>query len=216
MRRRPECYTFPHYEVPARHKQPDYVKWQKVGIGMTRDDVVALLGRPLRDPYSAPRPRKDDAYYFYGYLQLPMMPHARTYRFYVGFDNQGRVVTRADPFGGVFSPDGTPSQPMIFTPSNGAIFSHYPRIVDMRWYPVSGRYPMSYEVELGHCGLITGQPYRDRIIESELEFPYFVATFCGTQPGRFRVRGRNALGTGVWSDYRYFNFTPEDPICRST
>jgi hypothetical protein len=216
MRRRPGIFSFPHYDVPARHKQPDYGQWQKVAVGMLRREVVALLGRPLRDPYHAPQPRKDDAYYYYGYLQLPMMPHARTYTFHVGFDDQGRVFTKADPFGGVFSLDGTPSQPKIFTPSNGAVFSHYPRIVDMRWYPASGRYPMRYEVELGHGRPNTGQPYRDHVIESELEFPYFVATFCGSQPGRFRVRGRNALGTGTWSDYRYFDFTPEVRASRST
>jgi hypothetical protein len=65
--------VFPHYEVRRCTVQPDYDQWQAVAIAMTRDEVIQLLGRPLRDPYSAPRPRKEDPYYYYGYLQLPMM-----------------------------------------------------------------------------------------------------------------------------------------------
>jgi hypothetical protein len=176
---------------------------------MTRKEVMELLGRPMADPYTAPRPRVDDPYYFYGYLELPMMPRIRTYRFCVGFDDTGRVFTKADPFDGEFSPDGIPSKPKIFTPPSGAFFEHYPRIIDMRWYPVSGKYPVKYEIEIGHASEMIG-PFHDRIVESELPFPYFVAQFGGSQPGRFRVRGRNALGTGEWSEYRYFDFTPQD------
>lgn len=210
MRRRSGSFTFPHYKVPRRVKQPDYAKWKAVDIGMTREEVINLLGRPRRDPYSSPNPRKEDTYYYYGYLELPMMPHVRTYQFYVGFNSQGRVFTKADPFGGVFSPDGIPSKPMIFTPPSEASFGHYPRIVDMRWHPVSGQYPIWYEVEIGHGREMDG-PFTDQVIESELPFPYFVATFVGDQPGRFRVRGQNALGVGEWSEYRYFDFTPQPP-----
>jgi hypothetical protein len=207
FRRRPGRYLFPDYDVPCRTVQPDYVQWQAVSIGMTRNQVIALLGRPLRDPYSAPNPRKQDAYYYYGYLQLPMMPHVRTYRFYVGFDDLGQVFTKADPFGGIFSPDGIPSQPMIFTPQEGAIFFHYPWVVDMRWNPVSGKYPIHYEVEIGESLSMAG-PFSTRIIDDELPFPYLVMNHRGPQPGRFRVRGWNKLGVGEWSEYRHFDFDP--------
>jgi hypothetical protein len=207
MRRRSSRFTFPHYEAECRALQPDYARWQAVAIGMTRDEVIELLGQPLSDEYTFPRPSRRDPYYCYGYLELPMMPHVRTYRFSVGFDDRGRVFTKIDPFGGVFSPDGVPSKPKIFTPPEGARFGHYPRVVDMRWYPVSGHYPIRYEVEMG-CALEMAGPFNDRILESELPFPYYVATFVADMPGRFRVRGRNARGLGEWSEYGYFDFSP--------
>jgi hypothetical protein len=206
-KRRSGSFVFPHYDVPSRTVQPDYAKWQSVVLGMTRDQVIALLGRPLKDPYSAPKPRKADPYYHYGYLQMPMMPYVRTYRFYVGFNDQGMVFTKADPFGGIFSSDGKPSKPRIFTPPDGSVFRHYPWVLDMRWNPVSGKYPMRYEVEFG-ASLDMAGPFSSQVLESELPFPYCVMNHCGPQPGRFRVRGRNKLGVGEWSDYCYFDFSP--------
>jgi hypothetical protein len=204
--RRPGGCVFPFYDVPNRVVQPDYERWQAVALGMTRAQVVKLLGRPLRNPYSLPRPQKDAPYYFYGYLQLPMMPRVRTYQFYVGFDCNRRVFTKADPFGGIFSRDGKPSKPMIFTPPQGAVFGHYPWVLDMRWNPVSGKYPIWYEIETGHAIEAEG-PYSSQVIESELPFPYYVMEHCGPQAGRFRVRGHNKLGRGEWSNFRYFDFS---------
>jgi hypothetical protein len=193
---------FPHLEVSLRAVQPDYDQWQAVRIGMTRRQVIELLGRPRCEQFHFPT----ETYSTYGYLQLPMLPSPRAYSFVIGFDPQGRVFTKSDPFGGVFSPDGRPSKPKIFTPPAHARFSHYPRLVDMRWFPSSGRYPMRYEVEVG-WGL--DGHFTDQVIESDLGFPYYVVEFVGDQPGRFRVRGNNALGVGEWSEYREFDFTPQ-------
>ena len=60
--------------------QPDYRKWEAVQIGMSRDEVVALLGPPLEDPYRA------DAYCSYGHLEMPMVSGPRTYVFLIGYD----------------------------------------------------------------------------------------------------------------------------------
>jgi hypothetical protein len=189
--------------VPVRAVQPDYQQWQAVQIGMTRAQVVGLLGRPRCEQFSFPT----ETYSTYGYLQLPFLPFPRAYSFVLGFDEEDRVFTKSDPFGGVFSPDGRPSKPKIFTPPDRAAFSHYPRLVDMRWYPASGRYPMRYELELG-VGREWEGPYCDHVIESELVAPYHVVSFVADGPGRFRVRGKNALGVGEWSEHRYFDFTP--------
>jgi hypothetical protein len=190
--------------VSLRAVQPDYEQWQAVQIGMTRTEVISLLGRPRCEQFHFPT----ETYSTYGYLQLPLLPNPRAYSFVIGFDEHRRVFTKSDPFGGVFSPDGRPSKPKIFTPPVGAIFSHYPRLVDMRWFPASGRYPMRYEVEIG-WSTRTNDPFTDRVIESKLAFPYYVALFGGDQPGRFRIRGKNALAVGEWSEYRYFDFTPQ-------
>jgi hypothetical protein len=204
MPRRPRYTRFPHFDVTLRAVQPDYARWQAVQIGMTRAEVAALLWGPRCENLHNPT----QTYSTYGYLQLPLLPLSRTYSFVLGFDEHGRVFTKTDPFGGVFSVDGLPSQPRIIIPPARAVFSHYPRLVDMRWFPASGKYPMRYDVEIGWSLEMDG-PFTDQVIESELAFPYYVARFGGDQPGRFRVRGQNALGVGVWSEYRYFDFTPQ-------
>jgi hypothetical protein len=209
MRHRPGCFKFPYYNSVLLVHQPDYKRWKSVEIGMGRNEVVALLGRPLRDPYLSPQP----TYSVYGYLQMPMMPHIRTYRFYVRYDDDWRVAGKADPFGGIFSVNGRPSKPLILSPPPRAVFGHYPRIVDIRWHPASGEYPIWYEVEMGHGRPFTSDAgeFHDEICETECPFPYYVTEFGGDQPGRLRVRGVNALGKGAWSDYRYFDFTPRPP-----
>ena len=77
----------------------------------------------------------------------------------------------------------------------------------MQWFPASGQYPMHYEVEIGH-GLEMEGPFFEQIMTSNLAFPYFVVDFVADTAGRFRVRGKNALGAGEWSEFRYFDFTP--------
>ncbi len=129
---------FPHVNVTRRAIQPPYDRWQAVRIGMTREEVLKLLGRPRCKQTSFPT----ETYLTYGYLQLALLPYPRTYRFLIGFDKQDRVFTKVDPFGGVFSPDCRPSKPIIFTPPNNTRFSHYPRLVDVCWFPASGQYPM--------------------------------------------------------------------------
>jgi hypothetical protein len=198
-------YEFPHYTPPPEFVQPDYIAWKAVRVGMTRSDVVGLLGPPLDDIYRGGRAKPDDAYYSYGYLQMPMVPHPRTFSFLVGFDSQGTVFTKIDPFHGTFSENGKPSIPEIITPFAGATFSHYPRILDMRWYPSSGHYPITYAVEFGYCPR-EGTCYCDKLIESTLPFPSFITSFGGAQPGRFRIKAQNEFGESDWSDYRYFEF----------
>jgi hypothetical protein len=198
-------YVFPHYRQPRpRDRQPDYKQWRKVAFGMSRQEVVALLGRPLRDRYMA----SGDDYWSFGYLELPMTPHVRTYYFLIGFDDNGRVWYKEDPFGGVFSSDGLPSKPLIFTPAQDARFTHHPRLVDMRWQPVSGVYPMHYEVEVGFAAKHPDGKwdYSATVFEENLPFPYYVHDHGGDNPGRFRIRGVNKLGKGPWSDYRRFQF----------
>jgi len=207
MAKRAINYKFPHYRQPRpRDRQPDYDRWQAIDFGMSRSEVVALLGKPLRDRYLA----SDDWYCSYGYLEFPMTPHVRTYQFLIGFDALSRVVVKEDPFGGVFSPDGIPTKPTIFTPVDNAAFTHFPRLIDMRWQPVSGAYPMRYEVDISSAGYDEEREtfiFEDGyVVEDALPFPYYVHEFVGDNPGRFRVRGVNKLGAGKWSDWRHFTF----------
>lgn len=204
MPQRAERFDFPYYDPKLRVRQPDYKRWQSIKIGMSRIEVIARLGRPLRDPYLSPQPE----FSVYGYLQMPLMPHIRTYYFYIQYDEELRVESKADPFGGVFSIDGKPSRPIILAPTPGAEFCHYPRIVDLRWHPVSGKYPMRYEIEIGYGEFGTEDPeFFDEIQETSHPFPYYVTEFSGDSPGRFRVRAINSLGKGKWSEHRHFDFS---------
>ena len=144
-----QSYRFPHYKLPCRAVQPDYVSWHSVQVGMSREEVIELLGKPCRDKFMPAYTTNRTPYWLYGFIQLPMMPHPRTYSFKVGFNNANKVFVKIDPFGGVFSADGRPTKPIVVCPAEGVFLSHYPHIVDMRWYPVSGEYPIWYEVEVG-------------------------------------------------------------------
>ncbi|MFN0195789.1 MAG: hypothetical protein ACKVT0_03540 [Planctomycetaceae bacterium] len=174
---------------------------------MSRDDVVARLGPPLDDKYRGGKSRTNDSYYSYGYLQMPMVPHPRTYAFLIGFDKDGNVVTKIDPFNGRFSPDGLPTTPEIIIPVDDTVFSHYPRILDCRWFPSSGVYPMTYIIELGAGQPFGLNPIYDEEIVSDVPIPFYMTTFVGGSPGRLRIKAKNEIGESDWSEYRYFRFT---------
>jgi hypothetical protein len=94
----------------------------------------------------------------------------------------------------------------LIIPQQNSVFSHYPRLLDVRWQPCSGNYPMEYEVEAGISSSNVEQ-FHDRLTHAGLFSPWCVIQFVGAQPGRVRVRGVNALGPGEWSDFRHFTFT---------
>ncbi len=201
-------YTFPHYTPKPKFIQPDYSKWQAVQIGMARTEVIELLGPPHDDLYrSSAKARHDDPYFYYGFLQMPMLPHPRTYSFLIGFDNQGKVFTKGDPFNGKFSKDGTPTIPELIIPLNYSVFSHYPRILDIRWFPSSGVYPIEYSVRIELSSPDEPEEFWEMETEHDLPIPFYMTEFCSSSTGRFRVKAKNTVGESDWSDYRYFDFT---------
>lgn len=200
-------FTFPRSTPKPEFVQPDYQQWAAVKVGMTRDEVVEILGPPHADRFRGGKPSRNSPYYSYGHLQIPMVPHPRTYSFLVGFDNDGLVFTKEDPFDGRLSLDGVPTVPVLITPLNHCVFDHYPRILDIRWYPVSGQYPMWYSVSIGFSGPTGDSWNTDEVIDSELEVPFYMTSFRGAQPGRVRVKAINEVGQSDWSEYRYFRFT---------
>jgi hypothetical protein len=199
-------YIFPHFMPEPEFVQPDYCDWNAVRVGMMRSDVIKLLGAPLEDPYRGGPVRPTDPYLLFGYLQFFLAPHPRTYKFLIGFDEHDQVFAIEDPFQGKFSENGVPTVPEIITPLENTKFVHYPRILDCRWYPSSGQYPIHYSVEIA-----SGAPSREiwsssHIVESGLQFPFFMTEFQGAQPGRFRVKAHNGIGDSEWSSYRQFEF----------
>jgi hypothetical protein len=82
----------------------------------------------------------------------------------------------------------------------------------MRWHPVSGEYPMMYEMEIGRKAM-GDESYACTDIPHRLPIPYYVEAFWN-EPGCFRVRGVNKRGAGDWSEYRYFAVTVIDDRSR--
>jgi hypothetical protein len=195
-------HRYSYASIEPEFVQPDYESWAAVQIGMRREEVVALLGPPLEDPYRA------DANCAYGHLQMPMVPHRRTYVFLIGYDENEQVFSKIDPFMGKLSLDGTPSKPEIITPVSGTAFSHYPRVLDCRWYPSSGEYPITYTIEESCSSPLEPELFYNTVEHpAEIPAPFYMFAFGGSQPGRIRVKARNRLGESAWSDYCYFDFT---------
>lgn len=183
--------------------QPDYDKWLAVDIGMGFDEVVALLGKPRSEHGNRRTPGKP-YYLCFGMIEIPYVPKPCPYRFTVGFDKHERLWMKSDPFGGELSRAGVPSKPRIITPIDGSVFQHFPRVLDVRWGPVSGNYPMTYEVEVAATNI--ENEYSIAASAREIPGPYFLFSHVGAGNGRIRVRGCNAIGVGEWSDYVGFMF----------
>lgn len=211
--------------------QPSYERWRTLKVGMNENEVLELLGPPLERETEASVIKgliadgmtKAEATEFfhspdtnymltwlYGRIRFdaPMVPGEFT--FYLYFLD-GKLDSFGDPFGGRLSPDGIPTMPMLAVPVDKTTFEHFPRFVDLRWTPSSGEYPVSYEIEWA-----TGRHEDDDAGGSRVTYfgettlhsqiPYAILEFGGANPGRWRVRAKNRLGTSDWSPYRHFEF----------
>jgi hypothetical protein len=199
-------YTYPHYTSKHECIVPDMRGWQQLREGMTFDDVTSLVGLPITDSLSCSNPdRIENGYLCYGWIDLPGVPHSRTYSFVVGFDEDRRVWLKESPFEDDYSEEGLPTSPRIIIPVDEPKYDHYPRIIDVRWRPPAGHYPMRFELQLGH-GDLEGKKFCDQTVDEDLTGLHYCTGFPGGQPGRVRVRASNSKGTGPWSEYRYFEF----------
>jgi hypothetical protein len=175
---------------PAKDvSQPSYEAWKKISKGISETEVFSILGPPQE---------KDMRHLIGGYTwhygtvvpKSQVMPEP--YEFLVWF-LMGRVSGTEDPFDGHFSADSLPTTPILIHPQDGEVFAHYPRFVDLRWYPSSGQYPMRYEIEIDNA-----------LAEKATTEPYVSARVSGVTTVRWRVRAVNTKGTSDWSELRTF------------
>ena len=180
-----------HYERSSqddgqRPYQPDYGKWRSITNGMTKDEVRAVLGDPVpfggndRDTALICNPWR------YGWV-------AHGYDFDVWFRDD-RVMGTEDPFDGNFSTNGVPTTPVLIYPHTNMVFTHYPRVVDFRWYPSSGEYPIEYQLDAGSGSVFTFEPRG-------------TSWMSGMGTHRWRVRAINRLGVSPWTEWRELEFT---------
>jgi len=188
--------------------QPEYAKWQRIQKGMTREEVQKILGPPITRLGEELR-RGYAASWTYGSVVMRSLafPHPLSFRISI---QDGKVDGKEDPFDGVFSTDGRPTRPRLISPNSEQRFNHYPRLLDFRWYPASGIYPMRYIIEVDSK---VREEYGGQWIPADprgpykSDIPYLSISFVGSQPGRWRVKAVNELGESPWSEYRHFEFT---------
>ena len=138
--------------------------------------------------------------WYYGWLLFSDTSVPHEFVFAIEFQN-GEVVQISSPFDGPLSTDGKPTTPSPFAPAFRAKIGYFPRIVDFRWTPSSGQYPMEYQIEIDH------QLDPSRYISmcrKTLSTVHLAYSYGSMGTGRWRVRAKNKIGESDWTDYRYF------------
>jgi hypothetical protein len=183
--------------------QPDYRAWKKIAKGMTEVEVFNILGPPQVKEW---RHMIGGYKWHYGTVvpKSQVVPQAYEFQLWFLF---GRVDVKEDPFNGRFSETGLPSKPELIHPADGEVFAHYPRFVDLRWYPCSGEYPLHYEIKCeggGGDDPFGGGASAYAVAAKTTTEPYAAATVCGMGTVTWRVRAVNAKGKSEWSEPRSF------------
>ena len=188
----------------ARIIQPNYERWAKVTRGMTEAEVDRLLGPPLskQDPQGA------TAYgATYGEIRFGPNHFDVPYTFEITYDTRTtRVIQADDPFQGHLSIDGKPTVPQLIYPKPTEEFNHFPRLMDFRWQPSSGEYPMTYEIQIRLNDFAYYDWDRFTFARTNVNEPYFLCSLGGKNSWLWRVRAINRLGTSAWSEERGFKF----------
>lgn len=193
--------------------QPNHFRWGLVQLGMSQRTVIKLLGDPLgRDEPSeklkavAPLLGNTDvpatlvSRWTYGWLdfQAPSVPYIYYYKIEFDLKND-KVVGIADPFEDGITTHGRPSIPRLVSPQQTAVFAcDFPHLLDLRWQPPSGEYPMTFEVEVERTWI--GRSTH------EVSIPHHTIAHRGMNPGSWRVRAKNHHGTSNWSEFRTFRY----------
>jgi hypothetical protein len=114
------------------------------------------------------------------------------------------------PTGGRIS--ATLKPPILTSPANRSVFSHYPRRFTLRWLPAAGTPKnVAYLVQWQSTDPNTKQ-FGNWAHEKAPGFAFrtpetsFADEFIGAQPGRWRVKAVDKTRESNWSEWRYFLF----------
>jgi hypothetical protein len=207
--RRQVLESMESYDSPSTF--PDAHLWAKLIPGMSESEVLKILGEPLEK--ELPQEDQNENHrrlYRWSYGRLPINdPRIPGDYQYALFFHRSRLDFKDQPFDAndvtVFhSPK--PSIPWIIYPNNSMQFRHYPRIIDCRWQPSIGEYPMAYQIEIaGIREYDDGNEY-NLYVEARVDLPYFCAMMPGKQNYQWRVKAVNEYGESEWTLYTKFNF----------
>ncbi|MBM3565067.1 MAG: hypothetical protein FJX42_03015 [Alphaproteobacteria bacterium] len=188
-------------ELRAQASEFSLDKWKQLRPGMTEADVVRTLGQP-DDQF-----REGWRVLVYGIIVPKGEVFPRPLGYWVWLDNKNIARSFGTPFGGEAPRSGSPAVPKIFLPANNTQFSHYPRILDIRWHPVTGTYPVSYELEYEAGSKEANGMQWYRKVSFSTPTPHLSIQHVGAQPGRIRVRSKNTVGVSSWSEFAVFEFS---------
>lgn len=188
---------------------PNLEAWNKVRVGMTEQEAIALVGQPKSKPgsdikiiASVPQTYVWD----YGGMQFASDALPAPMRFELHI-KQGRVTGIEDPFDHIAPAVGAPGVPRLLSPRDGTWFNHYPRYIDLRWWPLAPQGSIAYEIALEVEQFSDDGPRFIPFTNSTSAIPYLAVDFVGMQAGQWRVRARNGNGVSDWSEYRTFTFS---------
>jgi len=101
--------------------------------------------------------------------------------------------------------------PMQISPTNGSVFSNFPRRTTLRWRPVRGAASYTVEIDCRDCcqaGKWCTEVGREWKVVPGLRTPIYTFDFVGAQSGRWRVWAVDEDGRpGVKSDWWEFRYT---------
>ncbi len=117
-------------------------------------------------------------------------------------------------------PDSKGSKaPEQYSPSNGQMYTHYPRNITFTWEQITNAL---YDIEIDCLGCqIDGQWGSDTgsalASISDINQPFYNYEFTGDKLGRWRVRATKKGKAGTWSDWGLFSFntasgSPQQPV----
>ncbi|WP_425399467.1 hypothetical protein [Aeoliella sp.] len=184
---------------------PNLVAWQMIERGTSYDTVLARLGEPLNHE-SAIRELEQfggTAVLEYGspLKQSPLWPNPPSFKVWIRGSSM-TVLSKEWPYGPNVDVSELPAVPELILPSAEAHFHHYPRYIDVRWFPAAAEGNVSYEVE--HAILMGIGKWRSDVHKTAE--CYYVAMHGGANKGRIRVRSVDGDKRSQWSEWRNFDF----------
>jgi len=182
--------VFPLLSLTA--EVPSAAKWARVKEGMSKIDLIKLLGEPCKE---------GGEYLYFGPVLEESSLCPSPVSFFVTIHN-GKVNYKRDPFEGDISPGGAPTKPLLWLPQNSARLTHGLPYIDLRWRPASGVIPMVYELEVEKKD---GGQWRMYEKKQECSQPYYAIHHTGSGEFRWRVKARNTKGVGNWSPWATFS-----------
>jgi hypothetical protein len=100
-----------------------------------------------------------------------------------------------------------PTVPVLISPINGSVFSHYPRTVNFKWQPSKGEATINYVLQVQYDTREspgTFQGYYNPITLSDIDYSL---DFKVSGNGRWRIMAKNDFGSSDYCDWWYFQFT---------
>jgi hypothetical protein len=118
------------------------------------------------------------------------------------------TVNAANPYISVGPEDPRlPTVPILKSPVDGAVFSNYPRTVNLKWQASEGEIPITYILKIQYDTRETPGSFEGAYSPVTLTNIEYSLDFVGKGRGRWCVMAKNDFGASEYSDWWYFQYT---------